>query len=385
MKIIYQLMMRLAAAALVLILTGCPTAYDDLESQEDMIGSRVAEMEAEDGFLAATPEYASTEPTSENLPRIAESRNASNGKYVKNLGINQGYLEVVVPQGTPEGYYSIWLRYSGPQTGSITVAVNPDPGKDDAEEFPYPGYSSRPVLNSGVPEEDDWAMARPKYVLTYSFKKIKGGDVIRIQDNSGSSIHVDTVYIAIPKDSVIKIEAEDFTPVQGPATNKAAIVDPALGTGKIKMGARFASGGKWVDYGRMYSADADNTNNSDQGYFEYLLPPTFPKGNYKVEFRYACWSASTYEAFQVKKQGEAAYNLPANTYRTRTLITEPYTTEANMPWIFDVKHWMAIFYDYTPSPEIIARPELAGGDTIKFYTNGGRVRIDYLLFTPFTK
>jgi hypothetical protein len=378
MKTRYQLTAGFGAAIWFLTLIGCPTAYNELKSHEDMIGELAAVMEAEDGILSCIPQ-SGRELDPGELPMVASSSAASGGKYVKNISLDIGYLEVAVPEGTAEGYYTLWLRYSGSKTGTVTVTVNPDPGKDKSVVTAYPGYDSRPVLNTENPEKDDWVMAKPKYLAAIAFAKFKAGDVLRLRNRDGS-IHIDAVYLAMPKDVKIQIEAEDFTPVPNPLnTTNPIVVDYTNNPGKESFGVRHASEGKWIDYGRIYSATADNSDPQDEGFFEYTLPANFPGNKYTVQLRYGSkesWPTNTRLAMRVKKPGEALYGA--------AFVSNPVFPNGSSNgtvWWFNEKAWFSLLMD-SVDPEKTGKPELAAGDTLKLYTLNGRAFIDYLVFTP---
>jgi hypothetical protein len=374
----YRLTVGLGAAIWSLLLAGCPTAYNELKSHEDMIGELAAVMEAEDGTFSCIPQ-SGRELDPGELPMVAESSAASGGKYVKNISLDIGYLEVMVPEGTAEGYYTLWLRYSGSKSGAVTVTVNPDPGKDKSVVVAYPGYDSRPVLNNESPEKDDWVMAKPKYLAAIAFAKFKAGDLLRLRNRDGS-IHIDAVYLAMPKNVKIQIEAEDFTPVPNPLnTTNPLIVDYTNNPGKENFGVRHASEGRWIDYGRIYSAAADNSDLQDEGFFEYTLPVNFPKSRYTVQLRYGCnesWPTNTRLAMRVKKAGETGYGAA---FTGNPVF--PNGSSSGTVWWFNEKVWLSSLMD-SLDQDMTGKPELAAGDTLKLYTLDGRAFIDYLVLTP---
>jgi hypothetical protein len=184
----------------------------------------------------------------------------------------------------------------------------------------------------------------------------------------------------LPKDVRIQIEAEDFTPVPNSLNSvNPLIADYTNNPGKENFGVRHASEGKWTDYGRMYSSDADNSDPRDEGYFEFTLPAGFPGNTYIVQFRYGCndsFPSSTKLALQVKKQDGAGYGEP---FISKPLF--PNGKSNGTIWFFDVKLWFSSLMD-RGNPDLTGKLEIGGGDTLKLYTLDGRAIVDYLVFIP---
>ncbi|MCL2043921.1 MAG: hypothetical protein FWG89_07275 [Treponema sp.] len=415
MKNMYRLT---ACTALFLLLAGCPTAFEDLESRMDMMGEIVAVMEAQEGFLSFLGQTDRVYRADE-YPQIAFSSNASKGQFIKNIGLDQGYLEVVVPLGVTPGHYAVWLRYSGSATGVVTVAINPDPGKEEwIGRFSYPAEKR---FDPDTPLVDDWVMKFPKLLETFTFSYMEPNDVIRIRNLSGS-IHIDSVIIAMPKFSTIHVEAETFTPVPGPSSAATQaqirnfIDNPPTNVNSYNrwpIGIRHASQGKWVDYGQMtftVGTGFNNLtgNNNNQGWFEYVLPLNFPANLYNIQVRSAGQSNAARVAIAVKKSGEAEFGHP---YACRSIVPNGYnpgnlipTYENNFlqwgsnPWAFETVVHFSIMNDvipvysdadppvltnYTyPDDNVAARIPLSAGDTVKMFTIGARAILDYVHFIP---
>lgn len=87
----------------------------------DPVGS--FSLEAEDGALT---------PAGGN-PVTAENEAASNGKYVHDIGLNQGYLTLTAPKDIASGTYTLTLEYSSSTNGTVSVIV----GDSDVYQADY--------------------------------------------------------------------------------------------------------------------------------------------------------------------------------------------------------------------------------------------------------
>jgi len=182
------------------VLSACPSTYPDLPTMEDMIGgilkeklngTVVAVMEAEDGKLVGFGR------AGQEQPAIYTSGTASGGRFVKNIGVEQGYVEVTVPAtaidgSSINGTYNLAIAWSSGQGGGVRVDYNPD---DDDGDFTEKNYAqpTGPAVGSG------WEMEEPQYMVIFEDTAFKAGDVIRVRNGTGGGwIHLDAVYLYTP-------------------------------------------------------------------------------------------------------------------------------------------------------------------------------------------
>ncbi|MDR3284793.1 MAG: hypothetical protein LBS97_06415 [Treponema sp.] len=189
-----------AVFSIPVILAGCPTTWEDLPPQEEMMKTVLPKilgsdpdkpiwtMEAEDGKLVNDGKD----------PEVHNSGNASGGKFVKEIGAKQGYVLLTVPAEVPEGDYGLTLVWSGSKTGTVAIYIN---DRDPIEkEYSHPN----PIHGEG-----EWDMSLPQYMKVTELKdrgiKIKGGDTIRIQNaklpgddseaKTAAWLHLDVMYL----------------------------------------------------------------------------------------------------------------------------------------------------------------------------------------------
>ena len=76
-------------------------------------------LEAEEGQLTPL----------EGAPAVSEAPAASNGQYVHDIGLNQGYLTLTAPKDIASGMYTLTLKYSSSTNGTVSVIVG------DSDEY----------------------------------------------------------------------------------------------------------------------------------------------------------------------------------------------------------------------------------------------------------
>lgn len=96
-------------------------------------------------------------------PVIESSENASSGKYIHDIGLEQGYVELVVPDNIEQGSYKLRLGYSSGVNGEMKALVN------DTE------YRKEYTMTGG------WEFLANKHIELTGVS-IKPGDTIRISD-----------------------------------------------------------------------------------------------------------------------------------------------------------------------------------------------------------
>ncbi len=110
-------------------------------------------LEAEDGVLSQMGGF----------PAVGENTEASNGKYVHDIGKNQGYVTVEVPENVQSGIYTLKMLYSSSTNGAVSVAVG------DTEYVV--DYS---MTNS------DWSFEQG--IISLSGVRLSGSEKIKVQD-----------------------------------------------------------------------------------------------------------------------------------------------------------------------------------------------------------
>ncbi|MCL2065982.1 MAG: hypothetical protein FWG99_00760 [Treponema sp.] len=209
----------LALMLFTLVLAACPTKYPDLppksfiareilaDIEAKLGGIIVAVMEAEDGRLTKTNPGFDTGTHS--------SGSASEGKFVKGIGVGQAYVEVTIPNNNPyttapisSGTYGIGIGWSGSPNGYVQVTLRP-------------GRSDEVMVNVRYERPDgvtNWDMSDPQYLAVMDTVTAKAGDIIRIQNGEvpGTDatigedpnapgtllnyIHLDVVYLFTPNE-----------------------------------------------------------------------------------------------------------------------------------------------------------------------------------------
>lgn len=128
-----------------------------------------------------------TVENSQGEPEIAEEAGASAGKIVKNIGLNQGSVEVTLPEDVKQDSYNLTLTYSSATSGSVNVWIN-----DEKHTVDY------------AKTNNNWSYV-PGQVLIGTYR-LKAGDKIRIQDALGSCwIWADCMHLT--KDTAIDMTA----------------------------------------------------------------------------------------------------------------------------------------------------------------------------------
>lgn len=125
----------------------------ELNDPEPPNGRTAFELEAEDGILTAT----------EGNPVVENSDQASQGKFVHDIGASQGYVTLTVPEDIEDGYYQLALHYSSGTNGKVSIVVG------DREYFCNYG-------NTG-----DWVFTADNLVYLDNVW-VNHGETIRIQD-----------------------------------------------------------------------------------------------------------------------------------------------------------------------------------------------------------
>lgn len=127
-------------------------------------------IEAENGTKAAVDQAT-------DGPETAKDVNASEGAYVKNIGLNQGTVEVTLPDEVTNQNYCLNLCYSSSTSGAVNVWVN---GEKHTVSYAKTNGS--------------WSYV-PETLLLGSFN-LKAGDKIKIQDaKEGCFIWAEYVYL----------------------------------------------------------------------------------------------------------------------------------------------------------------------------------------------
>ncbi len=119
-------------------------------------------------------------PTQDNHPEIGIYGNASNHALIKNIGLNQGYVELTLPENVVSGNYDLVLNYSSGVDGEVNVWVN-----DTLYTLPYS------CTDAG------WGFKQN----TIAIKDIalKAGDIIKVQDGKDNCwIWLDYIYLINP-------------------------------------------------------------------------------------------------------------------------------------------------------------------------------------------
>lgn len=129
-------------------------------------------MEAEDGTLK--------DVGGNDKPQVVSEENASEGKYVNNIGLNQGSVSMVVPEGVEKGTYDLVLSYSSGTSGQVNIWVN-----------------NRCYKMNYTKTNDYWGFVPS--VQGIGSIPVKPGDVIKVQDALDSCwIWLDYIYLAEP-------------------------------------------------------------------------------------------------------------------------------------------------------------------------------------------
>ncbi len=116
--------------------------------------SEIVRIEAEDGILTAAG----------GSPGIYTNDRASNGQFVHDIGLKQGYVELSIPENIEEGVYALRLAYSSGTTGKVSVTINGTVEK---------------VANYMT--TDGWEF-KPDNFIDINGVALKGGDTIKIHD-----------------------------------------------------------------------------------------------------------------------------------------------------------------------------------------------------------
>lgn len=126
-------------------------------------------MEAEDGVLE--------DCGNNEKPQIVSYDNASEGKVVNNIGLNQGMVRLTVPDEVEEGNYDLVLNYSSGTNGQVNIWVNNKCYK----------------MNYTMTDSNWGFVSNENGIGNIS---VKSGDVIKIQDARDNCwIWLDYVYL----------------------------------------------------------------------------------------------------------------------------------------------------------------------------------------------
>ena len=109
-----------------------------------------------------------TVENSQGEPEIAEEAGASTGKIVKNIGLNQGSVEVTLPEDVKQDSYNLTLTYSSATNGSVNVWIN-----DEKHTVDY------------AKTNNNWSYV-PGQVLIGTYR-LKAGDKIRMRWEAAGS------------------------------------------------------------------------------------------------------------------------------------------------------------------------------------------------------
>jgi hypothetical protein len=195
-----QITTILFSIVLFIVLSGCPTPWIGLE-WEDNYWTKLAKefgplvgdpLEYEDGVFAKMPQ---SDPTYD-LGQIHESGNASGKRFIKEINWEHGRVDLTIPRGFPQGYYMVFIGWSGAPTGDVTLILNPGAGEEIAI---VPRITER--------TENDWDMMDPTALLIWDNIALKAGDVIRTYGgvlgvssvDEFNWIHLDAIFIIDPK------------------------------------------------------------------------------------------------------------------------------------------------------------------------------------------
>lgn len=190
-------------------------------------------------------------------PVIESSENASSGKYVHDIGLEQGYVELTVPENIEKGCYKLRLGYSSGVNGGVKILVN------DTE------YREEYRMTGG------WEFLAKKYIEVPGVN-LQPGDTVRISDAlTNCWIWLDYVAIYELEEAEIPTSTEPEGKADFILEAENGVLTPNGGNPVMEEAVK-ASNGKFVhDIG------------FSQGYVELTVPEDVSGGKYTLLFRYS--------------------------------------------------------------------------------------------------
>ena len=220
-------------------------------------------------------------------PAIEANALASGGRYVHDIGLQQGDVSFTVPEGTAHGIYSLELGYSSATNGRVRVSVN---GADYTVDYKK--------------TSDSWIFEYGHTVAVNNIE-LNAGDVITIQDAESNC------WIWLDKLDAYLIEASEEVPSFSIEAEEGTLTS-AGGSPAISASEQ-ASGGRYVhDIGLQ------------QGYVSFTVPEGTARGIYSLELGY---SSATNGRVRVSVNG-ADYTVD---YK-----------KTSDSWIFEYGHTVAV-------------------------------------------
>ena len=154
--------------------------------------------------------------TVDNHPEVGIYGEASEHKLMKNIGLNQGWVTLTIPEEVPEDDYKLVLSYSSGSDGKVNVWVN----------------DTQYTLDYKLTDKT-WSFAPAE--ISIPSVKLKAGDKIKIQDAKENCwIWVDYIYLMEEENVCSKLPFADVEKGDWYYEYVAAVYERALMTGLDK-------------------------------------------------------------------------------------------------------------------------------------------------------